>query len=158
MDSTDTKFIQDLQREDDVGLVLLGHIHIEHQLIELISEVLPYPERCDWQKINYSTKVNLAHSCGLPERLRDSLNKIGKLRNDFAHNLDASISKDGVLALYNGLPDLNQKALKGSYQPMGLGSFPGPSKVPPRDLLVLILLGMRQAIKAAVFALRGREP
>ena len=158
MDSTDTKFIQDLQREDDVGLVLLGHIHIEHQLIELISEVLPFPERCDWQKINYATKVAMAHSCGLPERLRDSLRKIGKLRNDFAHNLDASISKADVLSLYNGLPEFDREAMKASYHSMGRGSFPGPSKLPPRDLLVLIILSVRQAIKAGVVTLRGREP
>jgi hypothetical protein len=31
---TEQQFIADLQREDDVGLVLLGHLHVE-QLIEL---------------------------------------------------------------------------------------------------------------------------
>lgn len=158
MDPTDSKFIQDLQREDDVGLVLLGHIHIEHQLIELISEVLPFPERCDWQKINYATKVAFAHSCGLPERLRDPLVKIGKLRNDFAHRLDAALSMEGVMALYNGLSELDREAVKTSYQSMGRGNFPGPSKLLARDLLVLILLNVRQAAKAGVLTLRGREP
>ena len=157
MDHTDAKFIQDLQREDDVGLVLLGHIHIEHQLIELISEVLPFPDRCDWQKINYATKVALAHSCGLPEQLRETLAKIGRLRNEFAHNLDAAISKKGVLALYNGLPGFYREAIIGTYHVMNRGPFQGPAKLPPRDLLVLVLLNTRQAVKAGVDTLRGQE-
>jgi hypothetical protein len=158
MDLADSKFFQDLQREDDVGLVLLGHIHLEHQLIELISAVLPYPDRCDWQRVNYATKVAFAHACGLPERLRDPLTKIGKLRNDFAHSLDADLSRESVMALYNGLPELYQSTLKESYRAMGLGAFPGPAKLPPRDLLVLIMLNIRQAIKAGVLALKRREP
>ena len=40
MNDTEQQFIADLQREDDVGLVLRGHLHIEHQLIELISVLL----------------------------------------------------------------------------------------------------------------------
>ena len=158
MDFADSKFFQDLQREDDVGLVLLGHIHIEHQLIELISAVLPFPERCDWQKINYATKVTFAHSCGLPERLKEPLTKIGRLRNDFAHKLDAAISTESIMALYNGLPELDRETLKASYHAMGAGNFPGPSKLPARDLLTLILLGVRQAIKAGVLSLRGDGP
>ena len=157
MDQADFKFYQDLQREDEVGLVLLGHIHIEHQLIELISAVLPYPERCDWQKVNYATEVSFAHSCGLPERMRDPLTRIGKLRNEFAHKLDASLSKKSVMALYNGLPDLNRKTLRDSFEVMGFGRFPGPARLLPRDLLVLVLLNVRQALKAGVLAINRRE-
>jgi hypothetical protein len=152
--NTDARFFADLQREDDVGLILLGHIHIEHQLIELISLALPFPERCDWGKINYATKVSFAHACGLPERLKSPLQKIGRLRNDFAHNLDAALSKDGVLSLYNGLPDLNQAAIKSSCAAMGLGTLSSPSSLSSRDLLILIILSIRQAIKAAVIATR----
>jgi hypothetical protein len=45
---TQEQFLADLQREDDVGLVLRGHLHVEHQLIELISALLPFANDCDW--------------------------------------------------------------------------------------------------------------
>src|SRR5690242_18238580 len=138
MDDLNNRFLSDLQREDDVGLVLLGHLHIEHQLIELISCVLPFPERCGWGKLSYSNKVSLAHACGLSERLKSTLGRIGKLRNDFAHNLGASLAKDNVLALYNGLPTLYQNGVKDTYRVMGLGELTSPAKLPPRDLLILI--------------------
>ena len=155
MNDLDAKFILDLQREDDVGLVLLGHLHIEHQLIELISCVLPFPDRCDWNRISYSAKVSIAHSCGLPEQLRPVLNRFGKIRNDFAHQLDASLSKNSVLGLYNSLPSLHQEVTKDTYKAMGLGNLSAPSSLPARELVVLLLLIVRQAITAAVRTLRG---
>lgn len=61
MCNTDRQFRDDLQREDDVGLVLRGHLHVEHQLIELASVLLPFAARCDWGRISYRTKVEFAH-------------------------------------------------------------------------------------------------
>lgn len=155
MASFDHKFMSDLLREDDVGLVVLGHLHIEHQLIELISCVLPFPDRCEWGKLSYRAKVSLAHSCGLPEKLRGTLHSFGSLRNDFAHQLDAAISKECVLGIYNALPDLHREVVKNTYKEMGFGSMTAPASLLPRDLLVLLFLNIRQAVKAAVQATRG---
>jgi hypothetical protein len=148
------QFFADLRREDDVGLVLRGHLHVEHQLIELASMRLPFAGRCDWGSISYRAKVELAYGCGLPEDLKYLLVRLGSMRNDFAHALDASLSKQSVLNLYNALSDPLRAGLKISYEAMGLGAFTGPSNFEPRDLLALIFLIARQATKAAAHALR----
>lgn len=83
----------DLQREDDVGLVLRGHLHVEHQLIELASVFLPFAARCDWGNISYRAKVEFAYACALPEDLKELLERLGSIRNGFAHTLNASLSK-----------------------------------------------------------------
>ncbi len=150
------QFIADLQREDDVGLVLRGHLHIEHQLIELASALLPVAERCDWGKISYRAKVELAYGCGLPEDLKGLLIRLGVMRNGltgFAHTL-ASLSKKSVLDLYNALSDRLRDGLKISYKAMGLGELASPSSIEPRDLLTLVYLNALQALKAAVHQLR----
>jgi hypothetical protein len=152
---TEQQFIADLQREGDVGLVLRGHLRVEHQLIELISVLLPFGSRCDWGKVSYRAKVELAYGCGLPADLKDLLEHIGSVRNDFAHTLTASLSKQSVLNLYNSLSSRLRDGLKGSYKAMGIGELTSPSSLDPRDLLILILLNARQATKAAVHGLRG---
>lgn len=85
MCDTDQKFMADLQREDDIGLVLRGHSHVEHQLIELASAFLPFGARCDWGNISYRAKVEFAYGCALPEDLKDLLERLGAIRNGFAH-------------------------------------------------------------------------
>lgn len=147
----------DLQREDDVGLVLRGHLHVEHQLIELASVVLPFAARCDWGKISYRAKLEFAYGCGLPEDLKDLLERLGSIRNGFAHTLNASVSQRSTLDLYNSLSDRLRDGLKVSYRAMGLGELAGPTSLEPRDLLILIFLNARQATKAAVHALGSQR-
>ncbi len=146
----DQQFLDDLMREDDVGLILRGHLHAEHQLVELLTAVLPMGDRCDWSKISFFAKVESAYGCGLPLDVKDLLAKIGTLRNNFAHRLDAEITKKEVLALYNGLSARHRNVLKGSYKKMNGAEFPKPASLDPRDLLIIVLMCARQATKAAV--------
>jgi hypothetical protein len=151
-DVTDTQFFADLQREDDVGLVLRGHLHIEHQLVVLMSAFLPAAAKCKWGKVSYRAKVELAYGCGLPADVKACLESLGSLRNDFAHTLTATVSRQSVLELYNALSDRLRKGLITSYEAMGLGAMAKPSSLEPRDLLALIFLSARQATKAAAIA------
>jgi hypothetical protein len=154
---TDQQFMADLQREDDVGLVLRGHLHVEHQLIEIASVLLPFAARCDWGKISYRAKVEFAYGCGLPEDLKDLLERLGAIRNGFAHTLNVSLPKQSVLDLYNSLSVRLRDGLKISYRAMGLGELAGPSSLEPRDLLTLIFLIARQATKAEIHTLRDGD-
>lgn len=150
MERSDAEFIADLQREDDVGLVLRAHLHIENQLLVLIALHLPAADRCDWSKVGYAAKVEIASACGLPEDLKTLLQKIGKLRNELAHKIDAQLSSAQVLGMYNTLSTRLREGIKGSYLSMQRGPMPSPSSFDePRDLFVLILLAARQATKAA---------
>lgn len=82
------------------------------QLIELISEILPFSDRCNWERISYRGKVELALSCGLAADTKSALEEIGTLGNDFAHTLSATISRNGVLDLCNGLSNRLKEGLK----------------------------------------------
>lgn len=149
----DQLLYNDLTREDDVGLVLRGHLHIEYQLMEIACAVLPFGNRCDWNKFSYRTKIELAYACGLPRDACDVLVKLGTLRNDFAHKLDASISKKRALDLYNCLSAKYRTVLRDSYKVMMKKPDFSPASLKPRDLVTLILLNMHSVTKAAVLAL-----
>lgn len=153
--SQDELFYSDLEREDDVGLVLRGQLHIEHQLIEIANAVLPYGKRCEWGKFAYRAKVELAHACGLSEDVRCVLLKLGNLRNVFAHNLNATISKQRALDLYNCQSDRLRTVLQDSHKLMTGGSVFSVTKIEPRDLVALIFLNMHSATKAAAVTLQG---
>lgn len=155
METPDQQFSDDLMREDDVGLVLRGHLHIEHQLMELISIALPFKERCDWSRIGYRGKIELALSCGLREDMRQPLKSIGSLRNNFAHDLGANIEKKKVMDIYNGLSERLRKGVKVSYAATGRQGTFKPSQLVEKDLLVLLFVNFRQAIRAAILTLQG---
>ncbi|MEL1263949.1 hypothetical protein AAD027_06110 [Pseudoxanthomonas putridarboris] len=133
-------------------------MHIEHQLMEIAGAVLPFADRCDWQKFSYRTKVELAYACGLPKDTRDVLIKLGTLRNEFAHKLDASISRQRALDLYNSLSDWHRTVLKESYKVMMDKQDFAPASLEPRDLVTLILLNMYSATRAEGLALRANTP
>lgn len=149
---------QDLTREDDVGLVLRGHLHIEHQLMEIARTVLPFGDRCDWGVFSYRTKVEIAYACGLPQDARDVLLKLGALRNNFAHRLDASITQKRALDLYNSLSNRHREGLQESYKVMMEKPAFSPASLEPRDLVTLVLLNMHSVTKAAVLALQTMPP
>jgi len=89
-DPTEQLFYDDLAREDDLGLVVKAHLHIEHQLAEFIASFMDSSENCDWSRVGYAAKLELALGLGLPRHLRKPLEAVGKLRNSFAHNLHYS--------------------------------------------------------------------
>jgi hypothetical protein len=98
----DKLFFDDLTREDDLGLVVKAHLHIEHQLAEFIQLSMPSRERCDWTRVGFAAKLEIALGLGLPDQLRKPLEAVGKLRNSFAHNLNYSQAQVDAVALYNG--------------------------------------------------------
>ncbi|HVY22756.1 MAG TPA: hypothetical protein VG962_05335 [Steroidobacteraceae bacterium] len=157
MSDAENQFYKDLTREDDVGLVLRGHLHIEHQLIELISTLLSLPACCDWSNINYRAKIELAYGCGLHEDLISPLKQLGSIRNGFAHTLKASLSKKSILDLYNSMSPRLQDGLKVAHKAIGIGELTNPLSLEPRDLLILIFVNIRQAIAAAICIRRNRH-
>ena len=157
MKKLEQKLFTDLKREDDVGLVIRGHLHVENQLIDFISHTLLHPEKCDWEKIGYSGKVELALACGLPDGMRTILEKLGELRNDFANNLDATIDPKWVLNTYNSLSLQLKKDLEKSYKKMDLGRLSQQSTLDTRDLLVLIFLSVRQGVHAVTSSPKSKH-
>lgn len=150
-------FFHDLNQLDDIGLVTRGQLYIENELVQLITHVLPYHERCHWERISYRGIVELALACGLPIDLRTSLEALGTLRDRFVQNLETGIDQKYVLELYTSLPSRVKEALKSAYVALGRGVANDSSRLEPRDLFILVLLNVRQAARAEAAAIRKKR-
>ncbi len=103
------QLIQAFRGDDDLGVVLRSQIIVEQYLNELIELLLKSPEHFRKMNLDYSSTVKLAISLGLNSRFESALNTLGKLRNDFAHNIREKISLQDVNNLYASL-DKESKA------------------------------------------------
>lgn len=89
-----------LRAEDDLGKIVRAHIHIEHELQELIFFAAPKPAHLKaFDKMEFSEKVQLALVLGLNAELKPALNAMGNLRNKFSHRLDMKIGEQEVTNL-----------------------------------------------------------
>jgi hypothetical protein len=96
-----------LRSEDDLGKVVRGHIHIEHELQQIIFFAAPNPDHLkSFESQEFAEKVRLALVLGLKADLAPPLNAAGKLRNKFAHKLDMKLSRDVANNLVATLPPL----------------------------------------------------
>lgn len=110
-------FTSALNKEDDLGMVIRAHIHIEHRLERYLALVVPHYEKYRTQITpDYETKINLALAMGLPEELRSVLKSLGTLRNRFAHQPNQSLKETDADNVYKALSsaqkDLFQKTFK----------------------------------------------
>lgn len=144
------KFSEALASEDDLGMILRGHLHIEHQLKEFISLFLPFNQKCDWGKIGYIGRVEIALSCGLPEDMRKPLEKINSIRNCFAHELNTVIQKQTVMDIYNCLSERHQNVVKLCYKELGGKETFSPSQLEKIELLQILIVSIHSAILAAI--------
>jgi hypothetical protein len=77
-----------LRAEDDLGKIVRAHIHIEHELQEVLFLAAPNPTQLKpFDRMEYSEKVQLALVLGLNAELKPALNATGNLRNKFSHRL-----------------------------------------------------------------------
>ncbi|HEX9271286.1 MAG TPA: hypothetical protein VGA01_03620, partial [Candidatus Binatia bacterium] len=90
---------------DDLGKIVRAHIHIEHELQELIFIAAPNPTHLKpFERMEFSEKVQLALVLGLNAELKAALNATGNLRNKFSHRLDMKIGEEEVSNLIATLP------------------------------------------------------
>jgi hypothetical protein len=93
-----------LSKEDDLGVVIRAHIHIEHELYDFMYFAAPSPDQLkDVDEIPFRQKVDVALVLGLNATLKPALNAVGKLRNDFAHRLNTIVDEQRVSDLIRKL-------------------------------------------------------
>lgn len=144
--------------EDNVGLVLRGLLHVEHQLIKFISSQLRYPERVDWSKIDYTGKVELALSCGLSVDIRPPLEYLESLRNNFACSFEGKIEPQWVLLTYNSLPGNIKTSVETAYKSSGQNADNAANRLDTRELLVMIFICVAGAIQAVLEQVHISQP
>jgi hypothetical protein len=79
-----------LLAEDPLPMVIRAHLHIERELLNFI-EACGHPAKAIPSK--YAHRIHLASRLGLSSEFTKQLVFLGKLRNRFAHDQNAVISK-----------------------------------------------------------------
>jgi hypothetical protein len=97
-------FSKDLAAEDELGSVVRAHIRIESILIALVESRFPLPDSLKRINLEFDGYVSLLLALGLAKEWGPALQAMGKLRNRFAHRIDARLDVQTVNNLYDTLP------------------------------------------------------
>jgi hypothetical protein len=104
--------LQALFGEDELGVVIRAHIHIEARLNEVLDLLVPYPDQLP--RLRYEQRARLACALGLKEDIFPPLKALGDIRNRFGHKLDTSLTAAMVDELYDAFsPDERDVLLRG---------------------------------------------
>ncbi|KAF0220522.1 MAG: hypothetical protein FD174_1176 [Geobacteraceae bacterium] len=94
--------------------------------------------------------------------LRGALKRIGKLRNDFAHDLSSRLTRNVVNDLYNALPEFGRKAVEISVSKLheaigNSGKSPKYQDLSEKAQFVHIVLNLERICCAACDLLDGAK-
>ena len=106
--------IKSLTSEDMLGAVIRLHLYIEYELNVFIA-ARASAKIFDTRKRKYSQRIDKAMALGLLPDLEKPLRKIGRIRNDFAHNLDHILSIDDVDSLFQSFGPKLQAVAENAY-------------------------------------------
>ncbi len=152
----------DLFREDEMGAVVRAHIRIEGLLIRTVESLLPRPQQLRKLNLDYDQLVTLALALGLREEFGPPFRALGKLRNDFAHKLGTSLSKQVVSNLYETLGSEKKAQVQACFSRIkaeheSTKNIKRFSDLEPGDQFKLIAISLWAAARAAVH-LRSVDP
>src|ERR1700704_5206504 len=116
MYETDEKFHAALQGEDELGVVVRAHIHIESRLMNLMELWFVAPEYLSKLALEYEQRVMLAVACRLNPAFASPLKVLGRIRNRFAHKLDSSLDTQQVRNLYEAFSPKNKEVIQQAFR------------------------------------------
>jgi len=92
--------------EDELGLIVKGHLLIEYIINKIIERKCKNPKIILLNRQNYtfSVKLQIVFSMGfLPQSIYRNIRRVNRIRNEFAHNLEPNYDKiDFKFTKYNG--------------------------------------------------------
>ena len=152
--SNEEAFQQALQGEDELGLVIRSHIHIEANLLALLDALLASSRHADKMNLEYSQRVHLAVALGLLPEYEAPLLAFGTLRNAFAHRPGTRLSKDRVNSLYACLSPKLKTLVRESHErarrkPGHEAALPY-NRLSPRDQIVFIAITLHALLEVAI--------
>lgn len=154
-------FVQALSEEDDLGCVIRLTIVVEGILIRMTEQIVPNPRELEKLNLDYHGRVSLAVALGMPVEIAPALRALGRLRNRFAHRLDAKLEVAEVTDLYNTLPPDQRTYLHQFLKAISAeGVIPKShlSSLPPRQQLSLIAISLRSYLLNGVAIQQGLLP
>jgi hypothetical protein len=124
--------------EDDLGVVIRAHIHVESELTKYIASALPEPSELG--RMDYSARLRLALACGLPKDLKAPLNAIGTLRNKFAHRIGMALSDTDADNVFHSFNEQFKKATEVIYRAAAASPLPIEQRTPKERLVFYIVV------------------
>jgi len=101
---TETELLAELSSNDPFVLVVRGHQFLESMMNLAVSEALPISHEVEVSRLTFPLKVDLAIALRvLPTECRVGYMKINRLRNRFAHDHTASLTRRAAREAYNAL-------------------------------------------------------
>jgi len=150
----DEAFQAVLQGEDELGVVIRAHIHLEANLLELLEHLLVSPKHAEKMSLDYAQRVHLAVALGLHSQYESPLLALGTLRNAFAHRPGTKLTKDRIDNLYSCLSSDMKQIVQNAHQnarkkrpEVKVAPF---GKLKPRDQFILIAIALRALLQVAI--------
>ena len=154
MPSSQDQLLTILQSEDELGLVVRSHIHIESHLMELVDSFFQSPDYLERMNLGFDQKVSLAQACGLNPQFAAPLRVLNKIRNRFAHDLDSILDCTQVRNLYESFSPGNKEVIQGAFHRTE-AEDPEPTgkkfkQLDPRNQFVLIVVAFVGFLEVAI--------
>lgn len=153
--SIDREFHKNLQKEDDLGVVIRTHISIEQSLNKLLDLLCSEPTHLKPAKLEYNEKVCLALALGLTHEYGDALKGLGSLRNNFAHKSGMTLDNSNTTNFYNSFSPSAKNILQQTYsstkKSVKNSSLPKTlKKLPPRDKFIVMAVTLHSLIRVGI--------
>lgn len=149
LEKEDQGFYDVLQGVDDLGVVR-AYIYLEREIHKLLDLFVSQPKYLEKMEMDYFQKIHLLVAFGLRPGLLPPLKALGKLRNDFAHELGTKLTNEREKNLYKSLQMLEkgcvQKAFESTNEKTGKKIKGGFSNLKPPDKFILIAVALRLAL------------
>ncbi len=107
----DNRLLTILLGEDDLGVVIRAHIHIEEYIEKflILKTDFQYVKKMN---LDFSEKLLLAVSLGFNNDLYAPLVSLSNIRNKFAHKTDSVLTKSDVNNLYKSFAPEHKEGLQ----------------------------------------------
>lgn len=149
----DRDFYGVIVREDALGVIVRGLIHVEHELIGLIESNMHDPAALDKVGLDYHGRIHLAVALGMTPRLIPPLTALGSLRNNLAHRLAAEVGQSEANNLYQAFASDDKEIIQRTHERIRKGAkgrlHPKKfSSMEPLDRIRIIIISLRAAVRA----------
>jgi hypothetical protein len=101
--SFNARWVQFWERNvDHLGTVLISHLAVEHHIDDWLAAAMPGLKAPGETRLSFSQKANLLDgSDPTIQWLLPGIDRLNRIRNQFAHNLDAEISESDLAPIRN---------------------------------------------------------
>lgn len=146
------KFLDALFGEDELGVVIRAHIHIEARVYTLLESLIPFPGKLP--KLRFDQVLNLVCALGLRDTFIGGIKELGNIRNRFGHQLDTKLTAGRVENILDNMSEEDSEILLRGYEMGEIAEINSPfESLNPKSKFIIVCVGLDsllcQAIKEA---------